>query len=98
MSSFKTRLHLVTNPLTRVGFWDWNSPVFYSLRVLPSLLWERKVPRDREKFLWVGLTLELLVFGCSVPSFGTVLGPEFTWYFLTSLSFILLVVILEAGA
>src|ERR1700722_18746530 len=46
----------------------------------------------QRRILWVGLTLELLVLGCSAPSFGTILGPEFTWYFLTFLSFILLVV------
>jgi hypothetical protein len=51
--------------------------------------------KPRQKALFIkGFTLEALIFVCSAPSFKTILAPEFTWYSLTFLSVILLVVVL----
>lgn len=49
--------------------------------------------RQRLTFL-SGFTLQVLFFGCCLPTFGTILGIQFTWYSLNLSAIVIFVVVL----
>jgi hypothetical protein len=70
---------------------------FIIVSICSALLALRSNSERRQRLTFmIGFTLEVLFFGCSFPSFGTILAIEFTWYTLNASSlFVVFAILLQ---
>ncbi len=91
-------------PIDSGDNWSLNSALrswelfFIGLTLCAALIaFRRHADQNQRRYMLIGLAVEAAFLGGSIPSFGTILGPEFTWNVMNALAGLVLYLVLAMG-